>query len=194
MIIVRNPKGAQNMPLHPEIDLTIKLDNITGHHEKDRNALRILLLNNLVKEKAGTGNKENTSKYHYNVETLTCRNRIYLTRPVPLNKGFDFIIHVEGYKFLNGKDNPRHDDISNDLKEKKQRNSTIYQNLLKLIDLVFLCNDPEDILRQERMPVFDVGFSIELLLKVIKWFFIEQDVRYWNWSGRNMLMSGIKGI
>ena len=182
------------MPLHPEINLTIKLDNITGNHEKDRNALRILLVNNLVKEKAGTGNKEKTSKYHYNVETLTCGNRIYLTRPVPLNKGFDFIIHVEGYKFLNGKDNPRHDDIANDLKNKKQKDSTSYQHLLKLIDLVFLCNDPEDILRQERIPTFEVGFSAELLLKVMKWFFIEQDVRYWNWSGRNMFMQGITDI
>jgi hypothetical protein len=59
------------MPLHPEINLIIKLDNITDNHEEDRNYLRILLLDNLVKEKAGTGNKEKTSKYHYNVETLS---------------------------------------------------------------------------------------------------------------------------
>jgi len=182
------------MPLHPEINLIIKLDNLTGNHEKDRNALRILLLNNLVKERAGTGKKENTSKYHYNVETLTCGNRVYLTRPVVLNKGFDFIIHVEGHKFMNGKDNPRHDDIFNDLKAKKQRSDANYKHLLKLIDMVFLCNDPEDILREEHLLTFDVGFSTELLLKVIKWFFIEQDVRYWNWSGRTMFMSGINGI
>ena len=182
------------MTLHPEIDTTIKLDNVTGNHEQDRNALRILLLNNLVKERAGSGNKEKTSKYHYNVETLTGGNKIYLTRPVPLNKGFDFIIHVEGHTFMNGKDNPRHDDIASDLKEKKRRNITNYQLLLKLIDLVFLCNDPADIINKEHLPNFDKGFSVELLLKVIKWFFIEQDVRYWNWSGRNMLMSGINGI
>jgi len=182
------------MPLHPEINLTIKLDNITDNHEEDRNSLRILLLDNLVKEKAGTGNKEKTSKYHYNVETLTNGNRIYLTRPVPLNKGFDFIIHVENYKFMNGKDNPRHDDLANDLKNKKQTNGTGYQHLLTLINLIFLCNDPEDVLRKERVPTFEGGFSAELLLKVLKWFFIEQDVRYWNWSGRHMLMSGINGI
>jgi len=182
------------MVLHPEINLIIKLDNITCDHEKDRNALRVLLLNNLVKERAGTGKKENTSQYHYNVETLTDGNKIYLTRPVPLNKGFDFIIHVEGHTFLNGKDNPRHDDIISDLKEKKQRNITNYQLILKLIDLVYLCNDPADIISKKHLPNFDEGFSLELLLKVIKWFFIEQDVRYWNWSGRNMLMSGINGI
>jgi len=58
------------MPLYPEIDLTIKLDNITGNHENDRNALRTLLLDKLVEEKAGTGNKENTLKYRYNVESF----------------------------------------------------------------------------------------------------------------------------
>ena len=113
-------KRIENMPLHPEISLIIKLEKITGNHEKDRNALRTLLLDKLVKEKAGAGNKEKTSKYHYNVETLASGKKVYLTRPVPLNKGFDFIIHVQDYTFINGKDNPRHDDILNDLKIKKQ--------------------------------------------------------------------------
>jgi len=182
------------MPLHPEIDLIIKLENITGNHEKDRNTLRTLFLDKLVKERAGVGNKEKTSKYRYNVETLACGKRVYLTRPVPLNKGFDFIIHVEDYTFMNGKDNPRHDDIFNDLKEKKNRNISNYEKLLGLINLVFLCNDPDDIFRTECKLSFDVGFSTELLLKVIKWLFVEQDIRYWNWSGRNMFMSGIKEI
>jgi hypothetical protein len=107
------------MPQHPEIDLTVKLDSITGDHEHDRNNLRKILLNYLVGEKAGTGNKENTSKYRYNVELLSCGNKIYLTRPVPLNKGFDFIIHAGNYVFMNGRDNPKHDDIINDLTNKK---------------------------------------------------------------------------
>lgn len=72
------------MPLYPEIELTIKLDNITGNHENDRNALRTLLLDKLVGEKAGTGKGEKTSKYRYNVESLSCGNRIYLTRPCRL--------------------------------------------------------------------------------------------------------------
>lgn len=182
------------MTLHPEIELTIKLNNITGNHENDRNALRTLLLDKLIEEKAGTGNKEKTSKYHYNVEFLSDGNKIYLTRPVPLNKGFDFIVHVENYSFMNGKDNPKHDDISNDLRIKQQENGTKYKQLLVLIDSVFLCNDPVDLLMQYDDLSFHQGFSTELILKVIKWFFIEQDIRYWNWSGRNMLMSGIKGI
>ena len=60
------------MPLHTEIELTIKLDCVTGNHENDRNVLRTLLLDRLVEEKAGTGKGENTSKYRYNVESLSC--------------------------------------------------------------------------------------------------------------------------
>ncbi len=35
---------------------------------------------------------------------------------------------------------------------------------------------------------------IEIILLAVKWLFIEQDIRYWNWSGRDMLWSGIKDI
>ena len=94
---------------------------------------------------------------------------------------------------MNNKDNPRHDDIFDDLKIKKQENDSRYEQLLRLIDLVFLCNDPTDILQSEE-PLFENGFPVDMLLKVIKWLFIEQDIRYWNWSGRNMFMNGIKGI
>ena len=182
------------MPLHPEFELTIKLDSITGNRENDRNALRTLLLDRLVEEKAGTGKGENTSKYRYNVESLSCGNRIYLTRPVPLNKGFDFVIHVENYTFMNQKDNPKHDDIINDLKMKKQEGNAKYEQLLLLIDSVFLCKDPTDIFLQPTELLFEKGFPVDMILKVIKWLFIEQDIRYWNWSGRNMFMNGIRGI
>jgi hypothetical protein len=181
------------LPLHPEIDLSVRLDSITKNHEDDRNNLRKILLDFLVCEKAGTGNKENTSKYRYNVELLSCGNKIYITRPVPLNKGFDFIIHAENYVFMNGRDNPKHDDILNDLIAKKQQNIKSYNKLLSMIEQVYLCHDPDDILVNESIE-FKQGLPVDLILKIIKWLFIEQDVRYWNWSGRNMFMSGIKGI
>lgn len=36
------------------------------------------------------------------------------------------------------------------------------------------------------------GFPMDLIFKTSKWFFIEQDIRYWNYSGRNMLMESYK--
>ena len=33
---------------------------------------------------------------------------------------------------------------------------------------------------------FSAGLPADHILKTIKWLFIEQDIRYWNYSGRNM--------
>ena len=35
------------------------------------------------------------------------------------------------------------------------------------------------------------GFSLEVVLKVLKWLWIEQDIRYWNYSGRQMLKASV---
>lgn len=41
---------------------------------------------------------------------------------------------------------------------------------------------------------FVSGYSSELIIKTLKWLFIKQDIRYWNYSGRDMLWDGIKEI
>ena len=33
---------------------------------------------------------------------------------------------------------------------------------------------------------------IYVILLVIKWLFVEQDITYWNWSGRNMLKKSLE--
>lgn len=184
------------MVLYPAVNLSVKLTEASENHEKNRNNLRKIVLDSFVKEKAGRGKGDETSKYKYIVENLISGKRVYLTRPVPLNKGFDFIIHVEDHTFLNGKDNPRHDDIFGDLKTKKQGNKQAYNKLVQALEEVFYCKDCNDIYSAYKayLEVFNQGLSPELILKVTKWFFIEQDIRYWNWSGRNMFMSGIKSI
>jgi hypothetical protein len=45
-----------------------------------------------------------------------------------------------------------------------------------LIDSVFLCDDPVGLLNQPKEITFEKGLPIDLVLKVIKWLFIEQDV------------------
>ena len=34
---------------------------------------------------------------------------------------------------------------------------------------------------------FNSKYPLELILKILKWMFIEQDIRYWNYSGRSEL-------
>jgi len=184
------------MVLHPVITLTAKLTSLEDNHEKNRNNLRKIVINCFTKEKAGHGTGDDTSKYKYIVETLSSGKKIYLTRPAPLSKGFDFIIHVEDAVFINGRDNPKHDDISEDLRNKKQKDKQAYAKLMHALENVFYCKDLEHIYPEYEsdLAIFTEGLSPELIMKVVKWLFIEQDIRYWNWSGRNMFMNGIKNI
>ena len=154
-----------------------------------RNEVRERVIAEFLKEAPGTGNGENQSKYLYFVETLKDGNRIYLERPANLHNGFDFLINVENINFSTTnrlKYNPSHDNIFNDLKAKKEESPEKYKKLYKLIEDVYNCKEIEDTNLK-----FDSGYSVDLILKVAKWFFIEQDIRYWNYSGRAMFMSGV---
>lgn len=154
-----------------------------------RNEVRERVITEFLKEAPGTGNGENQSKYLYFVETLKDGNRIYLERPANLHNGFDFLINVENINFSTTnrvKYNPSHDNIFNDLKIKKAESPEKYKKLYKLIENVYSCKEIEDTNLQ-----FSSGYSVDLILKVAKWFFIEQDIRYWNYSGRAMFMSGV---
>lgn len=154
-----------------------------------RNEVRERVIAEFLKEAPGKGNGENQSKYLYFVETLKDGNRIYLERPANLHNGFDFLINVENINFSTTnriKYNPSHDNIFNDLKTKKAESPEKYKKLYKLIENVYSCKEIEDTNLQ-----FSSGYSVDLILKVAKWFFIEQDIRYWNYSGRAMFMSGV---
>ena len=60
----------------------------------------------------------------------------------------------------------------------------MYKKLYELLKKVFECQDIKEIEYSELH--FEFGLSPEHILKVIKWLFIEQDIAYWNYSGRNM--------
>jgi hypothetical protein len=160
-------------------------------NEGTRRQVRERVVLEFLNEECGEGKGELTSKYTYTAETLEDGKRLLLTRPAFLNKGFDFIIRVEGVNFGEGKgkrrDNPMLKDIVQDLETKKVANPMLYKELFGFIRLTFDCREiPSESYRGMN---FGVGYSVELVLKVMKWFFIEQDITYWNWSGRNMLMS-----
>jgi len=180
----------------PNINFKAKLAKLKPNHEENRNALRKIVIERFMNENAGHGNKEKTSKYRYVVEQLSSGDRVYLTRPAPLSKGFDFVIHVENHIFENGKDNPKHEDILKDLRKKKQLNIKAYNKLSQAVYDVFNCEDPDGVFPKyaSYLTPLSEGLSPELILKVVKWLFIEQDIRYWNWSGRNMFMEGINKI
>ena len=74
--------------------------------------------------------------------------------------------------------------ISADLELKKEENPEMYKKFYELLKKVFECHDISE--EEYKSIHFETGFSAEHILKVIKWLFIEQDIAYWSYSGRNM--------
>lgn len=173
----------------PEFEKTVTLKQ-----DGDRNSTRRKVVLEFMEEEPGTGRGNYATHYKYYVERLRDGRKVYLTRPAWLKVGFDFLIHVEGETFINGKDNPSHDDIIQDLVRKKEENTGLFRRLCEMIKRVFDCEDPDDFHEDYDDINFEVGLPSETILKVLKWFFIEQDIRFWNYSGRNMLMRGIEGL
>lgn len=153
-----------------------------------RNEVRQRIIDIFIKEAPGKGIGDNASKYIYYVETLSDGNRVYLERPVKLHKGFDFSIHVENTNYASPsqkrRNSPKHDDLAQDLKLKKAKSKKEYARLYELIRRIYECDDVSDI--EIAKLHFSVGLPADHVLKIIKWFFIEQDIRYWNYSGRAM--------
>jgi len=153
-----------------------------------RKELRDAVVRTFLEEKGGywkNGIKQVT-KYKYFVETLSDGKKIFLLRPTFLNKGIDFQVWVE--RFENEEDKkPSHKDIFKDLKIKQKENPKLLEKLLDAIDSVWYCEEPEVVLKRIGKIEFKNGFSTEMLLKILKWLFIEQDVTYWNYDGRGML-------
>lgn len=162
---------------------------ITFSNEGSRNAVRMRIINVFSNEEPGTGNKEKTSRYKYYVETLNDGNRIYLQRPAFLHNGFDFLICVENIDYSKPTDkrkrnSPKHEDIEEDLKLKKLENPGEYKRLYSLCRKVYECHDVSEAELSDF--TFSSGLPVDHIVKVMKWLFIEQDIRYWNSSGRIM--------
>ncbi len=166
---------------------------ITLPNNLNRKQVRDYVINVFLLEQPGTGKGDDCSKYVYVAETLRKRN-ILLKRPAVLNKGVDFTVHVEGIRFRPkgaSLDMPSHDNIFTDLDEKKRADRAVYSKIMKIIGDLYNCRDVNG--QQCAQANISAGLlTTEEVVMAIKWLFIEQDVTYWNWSGRNMLFSGLR--
>lgn len=158
-----------------------------------REKLRKVVVNAFLSEKGGYWKEgvKHVTRYKYFVETLKDGRRVFLLRPTYLNKGIDFQVWVE---LFDGKKDgrPSHQDIFNDLKIKKKENSKDFPKLVEAIKRVWNCEEPDSILADVKEVEFQKGWPAEMLLKILKWLFIEQDITYWNYDGRGMLFDAIK--
>lgn len=161
-------------------------------NEGTRNEVRMRVINLFSQENPGCGTGNLASNYIYFVENLISGNRIYLKRPAFLHNGFDFLICVENFIFSKNRNNPSFDDILSDLSNKKNNIFFNYQYLYNILYKIYNCNNIDD--RDINNIQYNIGFPIDLVVKTIKWFFIEQDIRYWNYSGRNKLWMKINTL
>jgi hypothetical protein len=163
--------------------------SITGDNRKD---LRTAVVMKFLSEPPGywKDGVKHVTRFKYFVEQLDDGRRIYLYRPTYLNKGIDFQVWVE--KFDGTKDRrPSHANIFDDLKLKKEENADYFPKLIRLIDDVWTCQEPDSVLTKNDKQAFTKGLPLEMLLKILKWLFIEQDITYWNYDGRKMLRTAI---
>ena len=159
-----------------------------------RQSIRHELISSFLDEEPGTGKGENCSFYIYYVDTLSDGKRIMLKRPARLNKGFDFEVHVENTDFGENRYRtmPTHDNVYYDLEEKETSNPAEFVKVRAILKKLYNCEQVND--KQIRNLRFETGYDIEAILKAVKWLFIEQDITYWNWSGRNMLYSSLNEL
>ena len=156
-----------------------------------RKGMRDAVVKKFLEEKSGywKDNVKHVTRYKYYVEVLDDGRRIFLLRPTFLNKGIDFQVWVE--RLFGEKDQrPSHKDMMKDLEKKRDKDPKTFKILKKAIDLVWNCEEPDEALKDLKEIKF-VGFPPCLVLKVLKWLFIEQDVTYWNYDGRRMLKLAI---
>lgn len=168
---------------------------INFSNEGTRNEVRMRVVNKFSQEIQGKGRGEYASRYTYFVEELKDGKRVFLRRPANLHYGFDFVVNVEGINFNKDgrkRTSPKHEDIIEDLIIKYNESKSLYDKLYNLMEKIYLCNEIEYSLCEE--IDFNNGYSTEMILKVLKWLFIEQDIRYWNYSGRDMLWNSIYKI
>ena len=169
-----------------EHELILDTSNVNS-----RQAMVKLLYDTFASEEPGNVNE--VSRYNYIVETLhdNTNSTIYLRRPAPRNKGIDFTINSSAYVFQTGSRRvhfPSHNNIIELLSIKKEENEELYNTeVIPIINRIFAVDNIDD--EEYNIQGFSSDYPIELILKLLKWMFIEQDTTYWNKSGRQMLYS-----
>ena len=167
------------------------IDITNKQFSKDRACFRNELINLFLDEKPGIGKGDETSRYTYIVKRIGA-HEVYLSRPAQFNNGFDFTLNVSNVNFnLGGRatSRPTHQNILSDLLDKKSENLKLYTNLITELKKLYNCEQPTKV----NFP-FKGGYKTELILECIKWLFVEQDVTYWNYSGRAMFYNAIMEI
>lgn len=204
MYTIDNDKEFQDGKLNYDIKKIYEIEDF----DERRNCLRMKIVESFSKEAPGTINlKDNKTKYRYLIDEVETQNQIYqiiLERPAYNYKGFDFVVkvikkgNIKDKIFINNNNKtsrPSHNDIKKDLIIKYKYDKKLYFWLIEQIQKLYYIDKSLDYekIRKKQKEIENsknknyFGLNLELVLKIIDWLFIEQDIRYWNGLGRKYI-------
>lgn len=166
-------------------------------HINSRKQIRKKLVKKFLTELPGTETKDSASKHVYEVDSFE-NYTIELQRPARINRGFDFTIEVKtekqniSFKAKRNKkqiSTPSHDAVFEILEDYKSKFADKYDNIKQIINKYYNCDRVD--LSKYVLPNYTDHLGenrpIEIILLCLKWMFVEQDITYWNYSGREKL-------
>jgi hypothetical protein len=157
-------------------------------HPHNRLRMGVVLTFALVEERG-----ENYVKYI--VDRLEGGNEVFLLRPAWVNKGFDYKLCIEGWDD-SANPAPSHPDVYSDFYWKRENDSEEAVEALCEAALEVYEGESPDYVLEKYGDKFDftVGRVPDSLIRAIPWLFIEQDIRYWNYSARDRTVEMIRDI
>lgn len=128
--------------------------------------------------------KERGIEFRYPVEDLSNGEKLYIHRP-GVKWNFDFKVEAP---IDCGLKEGRHDQIALFLRSIKKQNEEEFNKLWEMISNLYHCknNDVDSMLRENPI-LYEEDPKADILLKVIKWLFIMEDIIYWHYEGRAFL-------
>jgi hypothetical protein len=156
----------------------IKIPALCGRFEIVKIAISVFI--EFEKDKKGRG-----VEFRYPVETLSNSERLYIRRP-GVKWNFDFKVELP----INcGLEEGRHDQIALLLRRLKELDEQKFDRLWQMITSLYNCsnNDVDDMLLKNSISYEGRIPATDILLKVIKWLFIMEDIIYWHYEGRAFL-------
>lgn len=130
--------------------------------------------------------------YRYNVEQLRDGSRIYLSRPGRKHHCHDMVVRCEGF-LRNRRGPPTPPGVGHlisELRELIGNDAAKCKELRQGLERVWRCEDVDQVLAS--LNGYGQDNRVERVFKLAKWIFIEQDLTYWNSSGRQRPMKEIQ--
>ncbi len=135
-------------------------------------------------------------QFRYPVEKLSSSDRLYIHRP-GIKWNFDFkVIIPENSGLKEG----RHDQIAKLLLKIQRNKQKEFKKIWSALSSLYHCenNDVDELINKlkiaNRLSIAGETLFIDVILKVIKWLFVMEDIIYWHHEGRAFLFNFVKYV